>query len=926
MGGRSPRSPGVVERWAVEVGKDTHRLLEFVLQEPEVASQRVSLVLVYVMSEVPCASECDALALLVAVNSFGARLKDSVPCALPRGCVRAVGISYNVSQLESRVADIHEAHVMDTILKPLVMELHFKKKVPPQPLSHSRAPSRSLASPCLASLTDSIAFALSPLLRRYSPPSFTAMLSPHSIPLRVASLPAARRHSARGARRQAGRGSVSGRHSRGGVAARGELAALLPAPQPQLCARLRAPPRAAPLLRSPLHPPALTRDQDSAIAQAPTPPRDPRSTSPSQPQSRRRAQVHGQVARASGGDLEAGARLTPRHSSSACAPSVIPASPDHHLHEASQQRWGRPINGAGGAVGGDGGEGKGRGGAEPAREMHASARGGGVGSREVAVSSWAERQAGAAVVEGSYARSEGGESRRSVVDEAAEAWTGSSKGARRGRGACRESEREGESDSEMVKMRQELHEARCMVQQLHAEVDMARAAAAEAVALAAAAQGEREMLQYEFREYSLHHLHTATDGFSEQRLIGQGSSGRVYRGEINHTPVAIRRLDDSLDSALHEFDKEVRLGSRLRHPNIVLLLGCCRSPPCIVYELMPSGSLYHRLLCTNNSPPLLWHQRFDIAANIAAALAHLHCREHPIVHFDLKPTTVLLGRQLEAKITDVGVARMMKRTAGDDSMSGPMDALGFGYACPELLRSNAFCSRTDVYAFGMLLYDLLGATTSGGRVKGLIAQLDEAAAEGDLALLHSLTDPAARWPSKVAMEVAALARQCTAVKRRDRPDVAGGVLPVLQQLRPAVESFRAAEEAEAATLALQQQLVLQRRQAQLQGMEGGGGGAEEVVWEVAPNAFRCPITLEVMQWPVVAADGHTYEESALREWLSVSSLSPKTLMPLPHLHLTPNHALRSLIRDWMERKKLSGAPPRTPDGSGAHAGGAVPGG
>ncbi|CAI5470714.1 unnamed protein product [Closterium sp. Yama58-4] len=818
MGGRSPRSPGVVERWAVEVGKDTHRLLEFVLQEPEVASQRVSLVLVYVMSEVPC----------------------------------AMGISYNVSQLESRVADIHEAHVMDTILKPLVMELHFKKKLPP----FNRLRSFTHAASLFPAVIHGHALAA------FHPPA--GCFSPSSAQL------VATAHVARDDKPDVGLCQAAIRVGASRLVVNSRHSFLRPNHSfAHGCARHLAPHHCSVL--------AVTTAKK-------------RPSSAAFPQSRRRAQVHGQVARASGDDSEAGARLTPRDSSSACAPSVIPASPDHHLHEASQQRWGRPINGAEGeAVRGNGGEGKGPGGAaEPAGEMRASARGGRVGSGEVAVSSWAERQAGAAVVEGGYARSEGGESRRSA-----------------------------------------LHEARCMVQQLHAEVDMARAAAAEAVALAAAAQGEREMLQYEFREYSLHHLHAATDGFSEQRLIGQGSSGRVYRGEINHTPVAIRRLDDSLDSALHEFDKEVRLGSRLRHPNIVLLLGCCRSPPCLVYELMPSGSLYHRLLCTNNSPPLLWHQRFDIAANIAAALAHLHCREHPIVHFDLKPTTVLLGRQLEAKITDVGVARMMKRTAGDDSMSGPMDALGFGYACPELLRSNAFCSRTDVYAFGMLLYDLLGATTSGGRVKGLIAQLDEAAAEGDLALLHSLTDPAARWPSKVAMEVAVLARQCTAVKRRDRPDVAGGVLPVLQQLRPAVESFRAAEEAEAATLALQQQLVLQRRQAQMQGMEGGGGGgggAEDVVWEVAPNAFRCPITLEVMQWPVVAADGHTYEESAVREWLGVSSLSPKTLMPLPHLQLTPNHVLRSLICDWMERKKLSGAPPRTPDGSGAHAGGAVPGG
>ena len=64
----------------------------------------------------------------------------------------------------------------------------------------------------------------------------------------------------------------------------------------------------------------------------------------------------------------------------------------------------------------------------------------------------------------------------------------------------------------------------------------------------------------------------------------------------------------------------------LRHPSIVLLIGACSSPPCLVYEYMPQGSLYDRLRCLNGSPPLPWHRRFSIFEDTCRAVLHLHSR------------------------------------------------------------------------------------------------------------------------------------------------------------------------------------------------------------------------------------------------------------------------------------------------------------
>lgn len=105
--------------------------------------------------------------------------------------------------------------------------------------------------------------------------------------------------------------------------------------------------------------------------------------------------------------------------------------------------------------------------------------------------------------------------------------------------------------------------------------------------------------------------------------------------------------------------------SSMRHPNIIHLLGACPEYGCLVYEYMSKGSLEERLACQSGTPPLPWQLRFKIASEIATGLLFLHQQlPEPLVHRDLKPANILLDHNLMAKISDVGLARLIPSLPG----------------------------------------------------------------------------------------------------------------------------------------------------------------------------------------------------------------------------------------------------------------------
>ncbi|MBA0594158.1 hypothetical protein Gorai_011075, partial [Gossypium raimondii] len=136
-----------------------------------------------------------------------------------------------------------------------------------------------------------------------------------------------------------------------------------------------------------------------------------------------------------------------------------------------------------------------------------------------------------------------------------------------------------------------------------------------------------------YRKYTIEEIEEATENFEAHNKIGEGGYGPVYKGKLDHTPVAIKVLRPDAAQGKKQFQQEVEVLSCMRHPNMVLLLGACPEYGCLVYEYMFNGSLEDRLFRRGNTPPLSWRRRFTIAAEIATALLFLHqAKPEPLVH------------------------------------------------------------------------------------------------------------------------------------------------------------------------------------------------------------------------------------------------------------------------------------------------------
>ncbi|MBA0597727.1 hypothetical protein Gorai_007524, partial [Gossypium raimondii] len=222
-----------------------------------------------------------------------------------------------------------------------------------------------------------------------------------------------------------------------------------------------------------------------------------------------------------------------------------------------------------------------------------------------------------------------------------------------------------------------------------------------------------------YRKYSIVEIEEATENFSASNKIGEGGYGPVYKGKLDHTPVAIKILRPDAAQGKKQFQQEVEVLCSIRHPHMVLLLGACPEYGCLVYEYMHNGSLEDRLFRKGNTHPLSWRRRFKIAAEIATALLFLHqAKPEPLVHRDLKPANILLDRNyiITAK--------------------PPM---------------------------------------------GLAHHVGRAIEKGTLADLLDPAVP--NWPMEEALSFAQLALQCAELRKRDRPDLATVILPELNRLR-----------------------------------------------------------------------------------------------------------------------------------------------
>ncbi|KAK6149203.1 hypothetical protein DH2020_016728 [Rehmannia glutinosa] len=213
--------------------------------------------------------------------------------------------------------------------------------------------------------------------------------------------------------------------------------------------------------------------------------------------------------------------------------------------------------------------------------------------------------------------------------------------------------------------------------------------------------------------YTVAELQIATNSFSEENLIGEGSLGSVYRAEFpDGTILAVKNIKTVPLSIIEEqqFYDVIRNASRLRHPNIVTLLGYCmeHGQHLIVYEYIRNLSLDEALHCVAYTP-LSWGLRLRIALGIARALNYIHLScVPPVAHSNLKAANILLDEELMPRVCDCGLAILRPLASNTVKLKASEMAIAdSGYIAPEHVQPGTGNTKADVYAFGVLLLELL---------------------------------------------------------------------------------------------------------------------------------------------------------------------------------------------------------------------------
>ncbi|KAH7520442.1 hypothetical protein FEM48_Zijuj08G0144400 [Ziziphus jujuba var. spinosa] len=362
-----------------------------------------------------------------------------------------------------------------------------------------------------------------------------------------------------------------------------------------------------------------------------------------------------------------------------------------------------------------------------------------------------------------------------------------------------------------------------------------------------------------FKVYTAEEIRLATNGFSERlRLKPGGDWTTVYRGRIENATVAIKILNSVSGLSQEDF--------QAKHPHLVAVVGFCIELKCVVYEYMHNGSLRDIFLrdilhtshtnSKNKIRTLQWHERVRVAAQVCSGLVYLHLmKPRPIVHGHLTLSNILLDRNLVAKISSFGLTQ----------------------------RCDEHSVQSDIRAFGVLIMHLLTGRNWTGLVEAMT--MDRAA------VIRDLDGMAGQWPLYLAERLAGLALRCLSSNRGPNSDL--NMATVMEELN------------ELKNKADQEVVAWEGSKAEID-RDGDSSIAREDSSKDVPSFLLCPIFQDVMKNPHVAADGFSYELEAMEQWLRMGhKTSPMTNLRLKHTYLTPNHALRSLIQDWHNKKSVS---------------------
>lgn len=285
-------------------------------------------------------------------------------------------------------------------------------------------------------------------------------------------------------------------------------------------------------------------------------------------------------------------------------------------------------------------------------------------------------------------------------------------------------------------------------------------------------------------EFSYEELASATNDFDIANKIGEGGFGSVYYAELRGEKAAIKKMDMQ---ASREFLAELKVLTHVHHLNLVRLIGyCVEGSLFLVYEYIENGNLSQHLRGSDREP-LTWSARVQIALDSARGLEYIHEHTVPVyIHRDIKPANILIDKNFRAKVADFGLTKLTE--VGSTSLPTGRLVGTFGYMPPEYAQYGDVSPKVDVYAFGVVLYELISAkdaivksTGSGADSKGLVALFEEAFNNPNRSEnLQTLVDPRlVDYPLESVVKLTELARACTHETPQIRPTMRSIVVALM---------------------------------------------------------------------------------------------------------------------------------------------------